>query len=97
MATHPIGESKHPSVCVSSVLVPLTDRSAIAASGEVEPQLPAHYRADRRPFIAAQSTVWTNLVPAYAQSREVLDHAALLHGEVVIREAQANDAEPSRR
>jgi hypothetical protein len=45
MATHPIGESKHPSICVSSVLVPLTDRSAIAASGEVEPQLPAHYRS----------------------------------------------------
>jgi hypothetical protein len=45
MATHPIGESKHPSICVSSVLVPLTDRSAIAASGEVEPQLLAHYRS----------------------------------------------------
>ena len=45
MATHPIGESKHPSTCVSSVLVPLTDRSAIAASGEVEPQLPAHCRS----------------------------------------------------
>jgi ketosteroid isomerase-like protein/L-amino acid N-acyltransferase YncA len=114
MATHPIGESKHPSVCVSSVLVPLTDRSAIAASGEVEPQLPAHYRVDRRPFIAAQSTVWTNLVRAYARSREVSTravhavtehaakgqrsrrhspgYAALVHGEVVIREAQANDA-----
>jgi hypothetical protein len=75
MATHPIGESKHPSVCVGSVLVSLTDRSAIAASGEVEPQLPAHYRVDRRPSIAAQSTVWTNLVRVYAQSREVLDHA----------------------
>ena len=34
-----------PEHCVSSVLVPLTDRSAIAASGEVEPQLPVHYRS----------------------------------------------------
>jgi predicted N-acetyltransferase YhbS len=113
MATHPIGESKHPSICVSSVLIPLTDRSAIASSGEVEQQLPAHYRVDRPPLIAAQSTIWTNLVrrmPRVARSSttsstpspsmrarptispDTLGYAALVHGEVVIREAQANDA-----
>jgi hypothetical protein len=56
MATHPIGESKHPSICVSSVLVPLTDRTAIAASGEVEPQLPAH-TLNRLPVLASRSNV----------------------------------------
>lgn len=38
MATHPVGESKYPSICLGSVFVPLTDMSAIAASREVEPR-----------------------------------------------------------
>jgi hypothetical protein len=65
MAAYPIGESEHPTVRIGSVLVPLTDRSAIAASCEVEPPLLGHHGRSSpsdRPGVNAESAkAWLDL------------------------------------